>query len=223
MICPHCNIGMRFDPSGNSSPYSIEGNGKNKGFDIAHGFCPECHQLIVVIRTGTYYEHEFDNREMMDYTVKVIYPHPSGTRPLEPEVPAPFSVDFDEACRVLPVSAKASAAMSRRILQHILRDRLGIEKRSLDKEIEAFIELPDTPSQLADAVDAIRTIGNFAAHPQKYLNTGEIIDVEPGEAEWLIDVLESLFDFVFVQPVRLAARKEALNAKLKLAGKPVLK
>ena len=223
MICPNCNIGIRFESSGTSSVYPIEGKQKNYGFDVAHGFCPECHHLIVCIRTGTYFDHDFDTREMMNHALEIIHPLPSGSRPIEPEVPAPFSADFDEACRVLPVSAKASAAMSRRILQHILRDQLGIKKHALDKEIEAFIQRPGVPSQLAGAVDAIRTIGNFAAHPQKNLNSGEIIDVEPGEAEWLIDVLESLFDFVFVQPARLEARKEALNAKLQLAGKPTLK
>jgi hypothetical protein len=38
-----------------------------------------------------------------------------------------------------------------------------------------------------------------------------------------LDVLESLFDFYFVQPALLAAKKAALNDKLKSAGKPTLK
>jgi hypothetical protein len=46
--------------------------------------------------------------------------------------------------------------------------------------------------------------------------------VEPGEAEWNLDVLESLFDFYFVQPALHAKRKAALNPKLKEAGKPEL-
>jgi hypothetical protein len=56
----------------------------------------------------------------------------------------------------------------------------------------------------------------------KSTNTGEIVDVEPGEAEWNLDVLDSLFDFYFVQPAISAARKAAVNAKLKEAGKPEL-
>jgi len=58
-----------------------------------------------------------------------------------------------------------------------------------------------------DALHHIRIIGNFAAHPEKTVNTGAIVDVEPGEAEWTLDVLESLFDFNFVRPAQLAARK----------------
>jgi hypothetical protein len=55
------------------------------------------------------------------------------------------------------------------------------------------------------------------------MNTGEIIDVEPGEAEWLLNVLEGLFDHYFVQPAILAAKKDALNKKLADAGKPPMK
>ena len=68
-----------------------------------------------------------------------------------------------------------------------------------------------------------RNIGNLAAHPTKNKGTGEIIDVEPGEADWQLDTLEGLFDFYFVQPALLQARKDALNDKLQKAGKPPLK
>lgn len=90
-------------------------------------------------------------------------------------------------------------------------------------EIEAFIEMDNVPPFLSDAVDAVRNIGNFAAHPLKDTNTGEIVDVELGEAEWLLDVLDALFDFVFVQPKRLKERRGKLNEKLKSIGKPPMK
>ncbi|MGA9972020.1 MAG: hypothetical protein WA757_14400 [Candidatus Acidiferrales bacterium] len=65
-------------------------------------------------------------------------------------------------------------------------------------------------------------IGNFAAHPIKSKQTGEIVAVEPGEAEWNLDVLESLFDFYF-QPAILKEKKDALNKRLAEAGKPPLR
>ena len=79
------------------------------------------------------------------------------------------------------------------------------------------------PSHLTESIDAIRNIGNFAAHPQKNTSTGEIVEVEFGEAEWILDVLESLFDFYFVQPAILKAKKDALNKKLADVGKPPMK
>ena len=47
-----------------------------------------------------------------------------------------------------------------------------------------------------------------------------ITEVEEGEAELLIDTLESLFDYAFVQPAKWVASKAAINAKLRAAGKP---
>jgi hypothetical protein len=83
--------------------------------------------------------------------------------------------------------------------------------------------MKDVPSYLAQAIDAVRNIGNFAAHPLKDTNTGEIIEVESGEAEWLLEVLEALFDFAFIQPIRLEQKKSALNQKLESIGKPPMK
>jgi hypothetical protein len=79
------------------------------------------------------------------------------------------------------------------------------------------------PSYLAESIDAVRNIGNFAAHSMKSQHSGEILDVEPGEAEWNLEVLESLFDFYFVQPAILKAKRAALDAKLGEAGKPPMK
>jgi Domain of unknown function (DUF4145) len=79
------------------------------------------------------------------------------------------------------------------------------------------------PSHLSEAIDAVRNIGNFAAHPIKSTASGEVLPVEMGEAEWTLDVLDGLFDFYFVQPAILRARRDALNAKLSDAQKPPLK
>ena len=79
------------------------------------------------------------------------------------------------------------------------------------------------PILLAGAIDAIRNIGNFAAHPIKSTASGEVLPVEPGEAEWTLDVLDGLFDFYFVQPAILKRKKAALDTKLASAGKPPVK
>jgi hypothetical protein len=50
-----------------------------------------------------------------------------------------------------------------------------------------------------------------------------ILDVEPGEAEWTLDVLEELFDFYCVLPATIQKRKDAFNKKLQEAGKPPMK
>jgi hypothetical protein len=138
-------------------------------------------------------------------------------------VPALFADDYKEACLVLSDSPKASGALSRRCLQNLLREVAKVKPGNLADEIQQAVDSGGLPSSLVDSIDAIRNIGNFAAHPMKSQKSGEIMPVEPGEAEWNLDVLESLFDFYFVQPEVIRKKREALNKKLQDAGKPPMK
>jgi hypothetical protein len=151
--------------------------------------------------------------------------HPKGIAraPLSADVPDKYAADYREACLVFGDSPKASAALSRRCLQLLIREHVGIHKATLAQEIDAVLALKTLPSHLADAIDGVRNIGNFAAHPEKDTNTGEIVDVEDGEAEWLLDTLEGLFDFYFVAAAALQRKKDALNKKLADAGKKPMK
>ena len=137
-------------------------------------------------------------------------------------IPKDLKDDYEEACLVISDSPKASAALSRRCLQSILRKQ-GFEKKSLAQEIQCAIDSDKLPSHISDSLDAIRNIGNFAAHPMKDNNSGAVVPVESGEAEWNLDVIESLFDFFYIQPAKMKVRKDALNAKLKSIGKPEIK
>ena len=90
-------------------------------------------------------------------------------------------------------------------------------------QIQEVIDSGKLPSHIEESLEAVRVIGNFATHPTKSQSTGEIVDVEPGEAEWNLEALEALFDFYYVQPAKTTARKAALNKKLADAGKPPVK
>jgi hypothetical protein len=188
------------------------------------GHCPHCGGILVFLAEGPAHSgfgREDDFKESPEF--KLIYPIAQPRVIPDPEIPVQLRRDFNESLAVLPHSPKASAALNRRILQHVLREHFKIKERDLSTEIDKFIQTPGVPSHLSQAVDAVRNVGNFAAHPLKSTNTGEVVDVEPGEAEWLIEVIESLFDFAFIQPQRLAARKARLNTKLQSIGKPPMK
>lgn len=228
MRCPHCTIAIHLDTAQSHDAW------ENPDFDVsrnahtlAWGRCPECNGLIVLLRHGKASRQRRDfHDEYLEWHEttrdEVIYPS-SRAPQIEPEVPERYRRDFAEAVSILGLSPKASAALSRRIIQDVLREHLGIRRPSLAAEIDAFIAHKDTPTYLAEAVDAVRNIGNFAAHPQKDQHTSAIVEVEPGEAEWVIEVVDSLLDFAFVQPARLAAKRDALNRKLASSGKPPMK
>ena len=80
---------------------------------------------------------------------------------------------------------------------------------------EEFFEVP-----IYETVDAIRNFGNFSAHPINDITSLQVIDVQPQEAEWCLEILEALFEHFYVGPAAAAAKKKALDAKLKGAGKP---
>lgn len=226
MKCPHCHLGISIEwdeiETWKTKDFNVTGNGQ----EVAYGQCPECEEFIFVLRTGKYTSRKLEGgtiySSVEDFSEEFLYPK-YAFKDVEPEVPEKYKKEYLEAHSVLNMSPKASAALSRRLLQNILREELEINASSLAGEIDTFINLSGTPSYLAEAVDAIRNVGNFAAHPSKDINTGEVVDVEPGEAEWLIEVIESVFDFVFVQPKRLEERKARLNKKLKSIGKPKMK
>jgi hypothetical protein len=181
--------------------------------------CPACLNWTITLQRQRYVAGVATVRQ----SDGVIYPDSASRSPAPPEVAqcdAGLAQDFLEACDVLSASPKASAALARRCLQHIIRSQYGIKKRNLDEEItDVETQKLLTPS-LAAQLDAIRNLGNFAAHPIQNGNTGEIIDVDPAEAEWTLDVLEGLFDAVFVGPVKAWNQMATLNAKIVAAGKP---
>ncbi|BBL58636.1 DUF4145 domain-containing protein [Methylomonas koyamae] len=218
MKCPHCHKEIHADI------IDLRVGTDSDGFwHIEKITCPACERFVLhLILSASYVVngHPIKGSEISRYLVR-----PRGSmRPSPPkEVPEEFRSDYREAAAVLVDSPKASAALSRRCLQHLIREKAGIKKSDLAKEIDALISSNTLPSHLVEAVDAIRNIGNFAAHPIKATSSGEVLPVEPGEAEWTLDVLDGLFDFYFVQPARLKAKRDALNEKLALANKPPMK
>ena len=113
---------------------------------------------------------------------------PSQAKVFPDYVPAAIRADYLEACLVRDLSPKASATLSRRCLQGMIRDFWGIKKARLIDEIEA---LKDKTDELTwEAIDSVRSIGNIGAHMQKDIDL--IIDVDPDEAQTLIGLIELL-------------------------------
>lgn len=204
----------------------------DKLISLRHCYCPSCKKLIIQIgsikiaviesmkRTLTSIQPQNISRYYKWFTVK---PKSISRAPLPNEVPKEFAADYIEACLVLYESPKASAALSRRCLQYLLIEKAEAKGDNLSKQIQYVLDSKDLPSYLSDGLDAVRNIGNFAAHAIKNHNTGEIAEVEPGEAEWNLNILEELFDFYFVRPSIYAKKKDALNQKLEDCGKPPMK
>jgi hypothetical protein len=213
MKCPHCLIDFHDSENEKYLETDDEGN-----WYVGVCRCSACQKIIV--RLASTNGNIGKAEDSISYLVR---PKVAGRSPVPPEVPNTYAEDYKEACLVVADSPKASAALSRRCLQHLLRGEAKVKHQDLFNEIQELINRNTLPSHIAEGLDAVRNIGNFAAHPMKSKSTGDIVPVEPGEAEWNLDVLESLFDFYFVAPAKTKARKDALNKKLTDAGKPPAK
>lgn len=80
----------------------------------------------------------------------------SSRPPVPPEVEVMFASEYNEACFILALSPKASAALSLRCLKNILREKAGVKKGDLANEIQQAINSMSLPSHLSESIDAIR-------------------------------------------------------------------
>src|SRR6266852_7360550 len=159
MKCPHCAVaiheGQNPVPIFDYPDFKLPKGEINlrQVWYVDHQRCPECGGVIIWLRSFIHSKWES----------WVVHPK-SSLRPIPPDVTAPYRQDFNEAALVLRDSEKASAALSRRCLQSILRDKAGIKPSDLYNEIEEVISSGRLPTDIADALHVVRVIGNLAAH-----------------------------------------------------------
>ena len=179
---------------------------------IDNRLCPNCGKIVVwlVQSEGNAISGVGNLSPIGEQHQQLVRPRASGRPPVPIEVPEEFAEDYREACLVFADSPKASAALSRRCLQLILRGELKAQGRDLYKEIQWTIQKGDLPSSIVDLLDVPRKVGNNAAHAN-ISDGGVITDVEPWEAEWCLEIIEALYEQLFVLPARNRERLERLG------------
>jgi hypothetical protein len=139
---------------------------------------------------------------------------PASTAKPQPDyIPSPILQDYQEACAILSLSPKASATLSRRCLQGMVRHFFGATGPTLKAELDSVKDKMDPRTW--DAIQVFREIGNVGAHMEKDVNV--IVDVDPDEASLLIELTEQLFEDWYVdreeKTSRLKKAKELAEQK----------
>lgn len=135
-----------------------------------------------------------------------IRPNMPGIKEFPEYIPAAIRQDHREACLIRDLSPKASATLSRRCLQGMIRDFHGVtNKKRLVDEIDAIKDKTDPLTW--QAITALREIGNIGAHMEKDVQL--IVDVDPNEAQALIGLNEMLFKEWYINREE---RKKSLQA-----------
>ena len=97
----------------------------------------------------------------------------------------------------------------RAAVRHVPSEVTGTVREDCE---QATLVLTDSPKASA-ALSRRCRVGNYSAHPIKSTQTGAVVDVDPAEAEYNLDVLDLLFDFYYVQPAKAQALQHRVHAK----------
>jgi hypothetical protein len=168
---------------------------------------PECREITLTVHfvetTQVIAGHGYRRQLLGNFRESFPLRPSHSSKPQPDYIPAPLREDYLEACKVRDLSPKSSATLARRCLQGMIRNFCGIAKGRLIDEIRTLRELSDAGNapkgvepETVEAIDHVRSIGNIGAHMEKDINT--IVDVDPGEAQALIELIELLFDEWYV-------------------------
>ena len=212
--CPYCDrhatVGTD-NISGNSWTFDDKNKYGRLWVEIESVTCPnpECAEFeLTAMLHDTAYQQGGWVRGAMRQTWK-LRPQ-SNARPFPGYIPAPLLDDYTEACLIRDLSPKASATLSRRCLQGMIRDFWKVTKPNLYQEINAIQDKVDPATW--QAIDAVRSIGNIGAHMENDINL--VIDVDPDEAQTLIQLIELLFEDWYI---RRRQREDNLAAIVAIA------
>lgn len=163
--------------------------------EISFYKCPNCNKYTIkAIGTGDYIDD-------VNVPIRPI----SSAKQFPNYIPEAIRQDYEEACAIVELSPKASATLSRRCLQGMIRDFWGIEKKNLYEEISALKN--QIPADLWASMDALRQLGNIGAHMEK--DTNVIVDIDPNEANSLIQLIELLMNEWYIEREK---RKELFSS-----------
>lgn len=167
--------------------------------------CLGCSKIIIELDNSV---GPFKNR---------IWPLTKRTAPFEVAlVPEQINKDYQEAALIETLSPGASAAISRRCLQNILKDKYAgiiLDAFNLKKQVQLTLDANVFPSHITDELHGIRSIGNHSAHTNVDPITNEIVEVGQTEAAACLDVVEQIIDFCYVQPANAKKRKAEREKK----------
>lgn len=206
--CPYCNTKTTITKtfSVNEDSYTIENADGQRLLRTEWIVCPneECKRNTVTILL---YSCRWNGKWEKIDLIRTWRLLPGSYAKVFPDyIPLVLKQDYEEASAIIDLSPKASATLSRRCIQGIIRDFWGVKKSRLIDEINAIQDKVDPLTW--NSIDAVRKVGNIGAHLEKDINL--IIDVEPNEAYLLIQLIELLFEEWYIHRYEREAKLKSI-------------
>jgi hypothetical protein len=196
MECPHCRAELTAKP--HVFALGIDQDGT---WQVSNTRCPVCDRLVVNLCT----------KEGCTYPA---WPAASTRARLSEDVPPEYADDFHTAAQIIFFSEEASAALARRALHRFLAEKAHAGHGGLAEQIRQATLAQDLPGYLKQALGKLAVVAKLDPGSPKSQCPEAVSSAEPGEAEWLLDVLQSLYDLYFVEPARMQRKQDALEESI---------
>src|SRR5260370_3695229 len=150
LTCPHCRIAF------NSQIFFQQlARDEDGSWELEQQICPSCNRSVLfLVRPPS----GFAVNQIVPYSLdstsrRLIRPKAISRADAPADLPEKYKGDYTEACLVLADSPKASAALSRRCLQNLLREEARTKKKDLADQIQEVLDSATLPSYLAENID----------------------------------------------------------------------
>jgi hypothetical protein len=201
-VCPHCDIfsDHLWGVVTTLIPYPAQNSiGQARQFSmhttgiLASAVCQACKKEVIF----------FDGKVVIPATS--MAPHPTA------DMPNVVLEDFEEARQIVTASPRGASALLRLVIQKLL-PVLGATKSGIDAAIAELVENKVIDTQLQQALDTVRVIGNEAVHP------GELdLKDDAAIAIMLFRLVNFIVERAITQPKQFAELYQGLPTK-KLEG-----
>ena len=196
--------------------------------EILSIYCPHCHRHTALTPAPVEYEHGYQK-----YTTRAFWQKSSGTtwwigvcnaccdpvlvlnkgnkvyppplpKPTEKDIPELIRADLNEAKICFSTGAyRASAVMARRAMQVASLEK-GATGDKLVSQIAQLQQNGKITTDLKEWADAVRWVGNDAAHPNG-------VQVTKDDAEDVLHLAEQFLHVLYVAPALAAGIKKRLG------------
>ncbi len=179
----------------------------SQGGDIESYICNECGKLNIFLSTKHYGADGKETTAAKGKLVnKYIFPVHDSPKKIK-HVPAKYLNEYNEAACVKEISSKSCALICRRILEMILENECSCSDRNLSDKVNTYSAKAPLPALVEKSMRFIVGAGNAMAHDKKNQND-DLIRLQAGDCDKLLEALETVFDHIFVRP-----KKEAQMVK----------
>lgn len=215
--CPYCKTKTTIVNSNYSCNLHIFGDSILKTEYI---LCPNTNCKKITIKASLLKTSAFmlgvgtmhQKSEAVPIWEKTLQPDIPNAMALPEYIPQCLREDYYEAYKIIELSPKSSATLTRRCLQGMIRDFWNIKKSRLIDEIKELENKTEIDFETKRIMEILRKFGNSGAHLEKDVNL--IIDIKKEDAKILLNLLEELFQNWYIAKHEKEERLKKLEIKL---------